>query len=138
MANLQKIRHLSESRKITLRELATQVGIGESALQSLIRKGSTNTTTLEAIAAILQVPVGIFFGENHEGKEGKSINQIGRINAVGKNKITVSDCESKLAIAENKIAALETLVAEKNERLKDKEEVIEMLKYRIKHLETNN
>ncbi|MDR0763048.1 MAG: helix-turn-helix domain-containing protein [Bacteroidales bacterium] len=134
MANLHIIRSISETKKITLRELASQVGIGESALQSLIRKGSTNTTTLEAIAQALNVPVGVFFGEN---QEERPITQTGKINAIGKNKITVSDCESKLEIAKNKIAALETLVAEKDERLKDKEEVIEMLKYRLKHLETS-
>ena len=61
MANLLIIRDLCKSKKITIRELAKKVEIGEAALQALIKNGSTNTTTLEKIAQVLDVPVGVFF-----------------------------------------------------------------------------
>lgn len=61
MANLILIRELCERKKMTIRELAQKIGRDESSIQSSIRRGSTNTKTLEAIAAQLGVPVGVFF-----------------------------------------------------------------------------
>ncbi|MGM9817192.1 MAG: helix-turn-helix domain-containing protein [Lepagella sp.] len=61
MANLGKIRTLCESKKITIRELAQRIGRDDSSIQSAIRRGSTNTSTLEAIARELGVSAGIFF-----------------------------------------------------------------------------
>ncbi|MDR1542867.1 MAG: helix-turn-helix domain-containing protein [Prevotellaceae bacterium] len=61
MANLLKIRDLCKQKKITIRELSNRIGIGESALQSLIKNGSTSTLTLEKIARELEVSAGIFF-----------------------------------------------------------------------------
>jgi transcriptional regulator with XRE-family HTH domain len=65
MANLLLIRELCKKRNITIRELANRVGIGEAALQALIKNGSTNTTTLEKISTELDVPVGVFFENSH-------------------------------------------------------------------------
>ena len=50
MANLLLIRDLCEKNKIKIRELASRIGKEESSIQSMIRTGSTNTKTLEAIA----------------------------------------------------------------------------------------
>lgn len=61
MANLGHIRDLCERKKITIRELAQRIGRDESSIQSAIRRGSTNTTTLELIANALGVPAGVFF-----------------------------------------------------------------------------
>lgn len=61
MANLILIRKLCERKKLTIRELAKRIGRDESSLQSAIRRGSTNTSTLEMIAAELGVSAGIFF-----------------------------------------------------------------------------
>lgn len=52
MANLLLIRDLCEINKIKIRELASRIGKDESTIQSMIRAGSTNTKTLEAIADI--------------------------------------------------------------------------------------
>lgn len=69
MANLIIIRNLSEEKKITLRELASRVNITDSALQKMIKTGSTSTSTLEKIALEFNVPVGMFFGENQASSE---------------------------------------------------------------------
>lgn len=61
MANLFLIRDLCEDRKMTIRELAERIGRNESSLQAAIRKGSTNSTTIELIARELRVPAGYFF-----------------------------------------------------------------------------
>lgn len=61
MANLILIRDLCEARKMTIRELAERIGRNESTLQAAIRKGSTNSTTIELIARELRVPAGYFF-----------------------------------------------------------------------------
>lgn len=61
MANLILIRDLCEAQKMTIRELAERIGRNESTLQAAIRKGSTNSTTIELIAKELRVPAGYFF-----------------------------------------------------------------------------
>lgn len=61
MANFTLIRDLCETQKITIRELAQTIGRNESSIQAAIRKGSTNTATLEAIAKALRVQPGYFF-----------------------------------------------------------------------------
>ncbi|MDR2058059.1 MAG: XRE family transcriptional regulator, partial [Dysgonamonadaceae bacterium] len=37
---------------MTIRELASRIGKDESTIQTLMRNGSTNTTTLEKIAQV--------------------------------------------------------------------------------------
>lgn len=71
MANLQLIRQLCERKKMTLRELAQRVDRNESSLQSAIRRGSTNSATIEAIAKVLGVAPGIFFEGFLDGAEAK-------------------------------------------------------------------
>lgn len=55
------IRDLCDRKKMTIRELAQRIGRDESTIQSAIRRGSTNTTTLEQIAQELGVSAGMFF-----------------------------------------------------------------------------
>lgn len=61
MANLKLIRKLCRERSISVRELARRINRDESSIQSAIRRGSTNSTTIELIAKELKVPAGIFF-----------------------------------------------------------------------------
>lgn len=69
MANLQIIRELCDRKNITIRELAQKIGRDESSIQSAIRRGSTNTATIEAMAKELGVSPGVFF-------DGYSPNEI--------------------------------------------------------------
>lgn len=61
MANLLIIRGLCERKKMTIRELAQRIGRDESSIQSAIRRGSTNSSTIELIAKELGVSAGVFF-----------------------------------------------------------------------------
>jgi transcriptional regulator with XRE-family HTH domain len=74
MANFLIIRKLAKERNITIRELANRVGISEAALQSLIKNGSTNTSTLERIAKELNVGAGCFFDNNQINQTGGEHN----------------------------------------------------------------
>lgn len=75
MANLLLIRDLCEKNKIKIRELASRVGKDESSIQSMIRTGSTNTKTLEAIAEVFNVSPGIFFDNPLESNTENSLNK---------------------------------------------------------------
>lgn len=75
MANLLLIRDLCEKNKIKIRELASRIGKDESSIQSMIRTGSTNTKTLEAIAEVFNVPPGIFFDNPLESNTENSLNK---------------------------------------------------------------
>lgn len=61
MANLEIIRDLCERKKLTIRELARRIDRDESTIQTAIRRGSTNSGTLEAIAKELGISAGLFF-----------------------------------------------------------------------------
>jgi transcriptional regulator with XRE-family HTH domain len=69
MANFVRIRKLSEEKKITIRELAKRIGVKDAAIQKIITKGSTNTSTIEKIASVFGVPVGYFFDELPESSK---------------------------------------------------------------------
>lgn len=75
MANLLLIRNLCERNKIKIRELASRIGKDESSIQSMIRTGSTNTKTLEAIAEVFNVSPGIFFDNPLESNTENSLNK---------------------------------------------------------------
>ena len=75
MANLLLIRELCEKNKIKIRELASRIGKDESSIQSMIRTGSTNTKTLEAIAEVFNVSPGIFFDNPLESNTENSLNK---------------------------------------------------------------
>lgn len=64
MANFHLIRDLCDKNKITIRELASRIGKKENTIQAIVRNGSTNTVTIEEIAAVFNVPVGYFFDNN--------------------------------------------------------------------------
>lgn len=79
MANLLLIRDLCEKNKIKIRELASRIGKDESSIQSMIRTGSTNTKTLEAIAEVFNVSPGIFFDNPLESNTENSLNKEAKI-----------------------------------------------------------
>lgn len=86
MANLEHIRDLCERKKMTIRELAQRIGRDESSIQSAIRRGSTNTTTLENIASVLGVPAGVFFDGFEADKSKELENEIAHLKELLKEK----------------------------------------------------
>lgn len=69
MANLFIIRDLADRKGLTLRDIATKIGISEGGLQKLMANGSTKTSTIEDLAKVLDVPVGAFFDDYKGGNQ---------------------------------------------------------------------
>lgn len=107
MANFHLIREFAEKNKITLRELATRIGVKEGAIQKIIKNGSTNTKTLEEIAKILNVPVGVFF-DNETCNSQNIVTGNGNVTSIYGNSISV-----KLADKDKEIEHLKMLLEEK-------------------------
>jgi transcriptional regulator with XRE-family HTH domain len=113
MANFLIIRNLCDKKKITIRELAMEVGMRDISVHQLIKKGKTNTETIEKIAEILDVPVGIFFDETPLNTIKQNVKGNRDTAASIYGNATISNCESKLEIAQKEIAHLTKLVEEK-------------------------
>lgn len=105
MANLEIIRDLAVRKGITLRELCRRIGRDESTLQSAIRRGSTNSGTLEAVAKELGVSAAIFFDDYGPDKTSQL-------------ELELAQFKELLKENENKVAHLKELLKEK-ERLID-------------------
>lgn len=99
MANFLLIRNLCEERKITMRELARRIGRDESTIQSAIRRGTTNTKTIEKIAEVLEVPVGYFFDAEPKSSAEK-------MKTLPENEETISYLKQILAEKERTIKIL--------------------------------
>jgi transcriptional regulator with XRE-family HTH domain len=83
MANLQKIKELANERNLSLHRLANELNMATSTLSAMIKSGSTSTKTLEAIAAVLGVPVSVFFDDTPSvsvSSVGDGNNIVGRGN----------------------------------------------------------
>ncbi|KAA6348464.1 hypothetical protein EZS27_004064 [termite gut metagenome] len=109
MANFQLIRDLAEKKKITLHEIAIQIGISDDGIQKIIRKGSTTTKTLEDIAKVLEVPAGIFFGDFNLSGNNSVTNQGGAASIYGDANMKVMKNKNE----NREIAHLKILLEEK-------------------------
>jgi transcriptional regulator with XRE-family HTH domain len=123
MADFQIIRDLAEKKKITLREIADRIGIGEGAMQKLIKNGSTNTKTIEDIAKVLEVPVGVFFDDFNSSGNHSVTNHGGAASIYG---------DANMKVLKNKdenreITHLKMLLEEKEKAIRDKERTIQIL-----------
>lgn len=63
MANFKLIKDIAWEKGFSIKDIADKIGLTPSSLHHLIKAGSTNTSTLEAISNILEVSPGIFFEE---------------------------------------------------------------------------
>lgn len=122
MANLLLIRDIAENKNITLRMLASRVGISEDGLQKLITKGSTKTSTLETIARALEVPVGIFF----EGYQQSANHSVANGNGSAAS-IYGNATAGVIADKDKEIEHLRALLEEKEKVIAEKERTIQIL-----------
>ena len=105
MANFKIIRDLCDKKNITIRDLATRVGIKENAVHKIIQNNSTNTTTIEEIARVFEVPVGLFFEETPTMSIGDvSSNVANGSSVIGSNvKRNIKNVTHTLPITEDTI-----------------------------------
>jgi transcriptional regulator with XRE-family HTH domain len=66
MMNLEKIKDLCHERKISMRSLASDLGISEQALHGLIKRNSARKSTLTAICRYFGVDISYFVRRIHE------------------------------------------------------------------------
>lgn len=102
--NLQPIKQYAETYPGGLRKLAVDVGMSESNLHRCIRKNKIQASDLEALSLRLSVGIGIFFTEPPNAVETHE-------NGLDVN---VSWLQEKIALLE--------------QRIKDKDELIKILK----------
>lgn len=87
--NLQMIKKMCENREGGLKKLALDIGMSEANLHRCINNNKIQATDLENIASLLNVRVGVFFGESdtnvdevqHLKDEIKRLKEVKLLNA---------------------------------------------------------
>lgn len=120
MANLMIIKDIAERRRISIRELAEKVGIKENQIHVMCRTNSTKIDTLEKISRALDVSVTTFFDV-----EGCHNETHGDNSPIGDGNMVNAD-----PLLTERVKSLETLLAEKDERIAELKERIAELKAR--------
>lgn len=118
-----KIKELMVKEKIDIPELAKKLGKTKQAIYDMLEKKDVNTSLLRDLSSIFNVPISIFFEEEPitNNTTGNSNIVVGRDN---NGQISAIDCRKELEEAKLEIKHLK-------ERLKDKEEMIEILKKQL-------
>lgn len=102
--NLQLIRQYSDRYPGGLRKLAVDVGMSEANLHRCIRNNKIQASDLEALSRALDVEIGIFFSNGEKSIVSDENHQIRNVSWL-----------------QEKVALLE-------QRIKDKDEIINILK----------
>lgn len=87
MVNLAKIKELAKAKGITIKTLATKVGVTEQGLHQMIKSNSTSVDTLDKISEVLGVNPSIFF---------KDSNNIESSNDLAQSEISAEDVDDSL------------------------------------------
>ena len=103
MANFNLIKETAREKRISIRSLAQRAGITESQLHHIVKRGSTNTQTLETIAGILGIPVGTFF-DNHlsPSEETSRIIELEKENSLLRELLAEKERTIKILIQESR------------------------------------
>ncbi len=117
--NLLHIKKFSEEKGVSIRKIAESIGMSEQNLHRCIRVNQIQAHQLEQIAHLLDVPVICFFDEEVVCEN----NKIGKISGTG-NRVQQGHVNVMLESQEKEIEYLKA-------RLKDKEEMIELLKEQL-------
>lgn len=122
--NLQRIKIIAESKRKEFKSLAKAIGMSEGNLHRCVRENKIQAQDLEKIAKVLKVSVLEFFDEENitsthtEGDFSPATVQ-------GNASVIVGD-----AVLKERVHSLETILAEKDERIKELKERIEDLKFK--------
>lgn len=121
--NTSKLQLLMNQSKVNNSNLASISGVSDVTVSKILNGADAKISTIEKIATALKVPVGYFFDDStiNQVSTGNSNVVVGRDN---NGHINMSECQIKLEDALLEIKHLQ-------ERLQDKEEMIEILKSQI-------
>lgn len=118
---LELIKELCKNRQISIKNLATNVGISEPTLYRCIRMNQIQAEILEKIAQVLNISVSAFFDESVTDIHG---NVIGNNNVAAiQGSINVANPNAKDIIKE-----YESKLAEKNDQINLLKDYISLLK----------
>ena len=125
MFNGQKISELIDKRQVSKKNLYNYVGITKAQLDNYIKGVNIpRVDKLESIANFFKLPISYFFDQETDSPEiniGHHVN--GNGNKVSGD-ITLSECQ-------NELEKLKLLLKEKEERIKDKDDIINFLKQQL-------
>ena len=113
------IKELLARRGLSIEKMAALADLSNPTIHSIFKKNDAKVSQLEAICQVLQVPILYLFDDNY------------RINQSAEPPSPAYELEKKdadLQLCLEKVRQLEMRLVEKDERLKDKDEMIEILK----------
>lgn len=119
-----KLEILIKENGITKVELASSIGLTSQTIANILNGADAKVSSIQKIAAFFKIPAGYLVDDNSpitQNVNGKSNVLVGRDN---NGQISVSECQDRLEDAMLEIQHLK-------ERLKDKEEMIEILKSQL-------
>lgn len=118
---LELIKELCKNRQISIKNLATNVGISEPTLYRCIRMNQIQAEILEKIAQVLNISVSAFFDE--------SVTDI-HSNVIGNNNVAAIHGSINVANSNAKdiIKEYESKLAEKNDQINLLKDYISLLK----------
>lgn len=105
------LKHKIAEINVTQLDLANKLGVTPQSLSSILHAKDVRSGTIERIAQVLNVPIGFFFGDEFKNNAVASGNK--SVAAINSN---VSSPTT--AVLEERVKALETLVAEKERLIK--------------------
>ena len=118
-----KIEQLIIDNKLTKKSFCEKVSISVQGLDNILKGADLGSSKLEWIADFFKLPIDYFFDRdiNVDNSIGHHVN--GNGNKVSGD-ITLSECK-------NELEKLRLLIKEKEERIKDKDEMIALLKQQL-------
>ena len=112
MVNLKKIKILAQERKMTIAQLAKEVGVIEQSIHNLIAKNTCNLSTLTKISEALGVSEAVFF-DDYPTPTAQA-NGEGSVAIAGNNNVTIPH-------------EVLVMLADKDKQLREKDELIAKL-----------
>ena len=113
------IKELLVRRGLSIEKMAALANISNPTIHSIFKKNDAKVSQLEAICQVLNVPILYLFDEHYV--VNPSAEPASPPDGFDKK-------EADLQLCQEKVKQLEMRLVEKDERLKDKDEMIEILK----------
>ena len=121
--NTSKLESLIDGKKFTKAKVVKATGISRPALDSILAGNDFKVSNLEKLAHALNIKIGFLFDEDEHMKEIQTEGNNSPASDSGDVSVVIGD-----AVLAERVKSLESLVAEKNERISELKERIQELK----------
>jgi DNA-binding Xre family transcriptional regulator len=150
-----KIKHILEKKGKTIKWLALEIDMSEQNLYKIFKRNSIETSHLEKISEVLEVPIDYFFDSSEKNygdviinsKNSKIKSDNNNVNSLNKELLNQENemLNMKIEALEREIESLkenikmkDELVKSRDEQIKSKEEVIKTKEEIIDFLKSKN